>query len=214
MNTGSFTELTGKLGQARARITMLIGMAALLVLAAAVIGNVLSGAAAASDFEIESSHASSDSEDAEPVVENVFVHVSGAVANPGLYELKAGSRVADAVNAAGGFTDEADEGSCNLARIIEDGEHIIIPNITEGVPVENGNPGALAIEEPSNAGPLNVNTATADQLESLPGIGASTARKIVSDREANGPYSSTEDLKRVSGIGDKKLSALEGLICV
>ena len=152
------------------------------------------------------------SSDAPVVEKTIFVHVEGAVAAPGLFELSEGSRVYDAIQAAGGFTEDARHDAVNLARVLTDGEQIIVPTIqTEGgsddTPSTAASPGTAA-------GKVNINTADAATLDTLPGIGASTAAKIVADREANGPFKTIEDLKRVSGIGDKKFTQLEGCITV
>ena len=100
----------------------------------------------------------------------------------------------------------------NLARVLTDGEQIIVPSTqtdggSDAAPATAASPG-------TTAGKVNINTADAATLDTLPGIGASTAAKIVADREANGPFKTIEDLKRVSGIGDKKFSQLEGCITV
>ena len=214
MDTGNLNDVIGKLGLARASRPMLIGMAVVLVLAAVAVAHVLSGAAAASDFEISSSESPTLEASDERESEVVFVHVSGEVQNPGLYQMESGLRVADAVNAAGGFTDEADESSCNLARVISDGEHIIIPSTEDAaLPGSTSDKPLGAVSATPNV-PVNINTATAEQLEALPGIGSSTARKIVVNRESEGVFETVEDLTRVSGIGQKKIEALEGLICV
>lgn len=148
-----------------------------------------------------------------PVVEKtIFVHVEGAVVSPGLFELSEGSRVYDAIKAAGGFAEDACHDAVNLARILSDGEQIIVPTTqtddgSDATPSTAASPGTVA-------GKVNINTADAATLDTLPGIGASTAAKIVADREANGPFKTIEDLKRVSGIGDKKFTQLEGCITV
>ncbi len=205
-------EIRSKLDVGGPRRPMLIGMAVILVVVAVVAGFVLSDAATTSNFEIK------QSSEVEPVGEEsvgnrtVFVHVSGAVNAPGLYEVEQGSRVADAVQAAGGFAEDADADSCNLARLVEDGEHIIVNR--KG---EEASPDGISVVDAgsvNNTGVINLNTASAAQLETLPGIGASTAAKIVGDRESNGPFKSVQDLMRVSGIGEKKLEALIGLVCV
>ena len=213
METGFINDVTGKLGLTRASKPMLIGMAVILVLAAAAVARVLLGAAAASDFEVIASENSGQEDQASETPAYVYVHVSGEVANPGLYEIENGCRVADAVNAAGGFTEDADEASCNLARVVEDGEHVIIPSKAEAA-ISDGALGTADATVPGGARLVNLNTADAGLLETLPGIGESTAKKIIADREANGPFDSVEDLARVSGIGQKKLEALEGLVCV
>ena len=210
MDTGIFDEIRRKLGLARASKSALIGMAAILALAAVIVGYVLSGAAAASEFELKSSSVEEPAFE-EQANQTIFVHVSGAVENPGLYKIDYGSRVVDAITAAGGFSDDAAQDSCNLARPISDGEHVIIAS-KEAFEVGE----ALGVDNSSKEGSglVNLNTATADQLESLPGIGAATAQKIITDRSANGPFDSVADLARVAGIGEKKVSALEGLVCV
>ena len=146
-----------------------------------------------------------------PIVEKtIFVHVEGAVAAPGLLELSEGSRVYDAIQAAGGFAEDARHDAVNLARVLTDGEQIVVPSIQ----TDGGSDAASAASPGTTAGKVNINTADAATLDTLPGIGASTAAKIVADREANGPFKTIEDLKRVSGIGDKKFSQLEGCITV
>lgn len=213
MDTGTWDEIRDKLNLSRLGAPALAGMAAILAVAVAAAVFILAGSATASDFEVQRSDDALDTpvadEPAEP--STVFVHVSGAVRDPGLHELADGSRVADAVQAAGGFADDAATDSCNLARIVQDGEHIVIATlgeVDEGAVVQDGGaPGG-------NSGLVNINTATAAQLMELPGIGEATARKIVSDREANGPFGSVAELTRVSGVGEKKLAALEGMICV
>lgn len=140
----------------------------------------------------------------------VVVHVSGAVVSSGVYELPEGSRVSDAIDAAGGMADDASGDALNLARILNDGEQVIVPTAEERMQELQ----AAADGGASPAGKVNINTATAEQLDTLPGIGESTAQKIIADREANGPFSSPEDLKRVSGIGDKKYAELADLITV
>lgn len=151
----------------------------------------------------------------EPAV--LLVHVDGAVEAPGVYELEEGSRVNDAVLAAGGLLDEADTTALNLAAPLADGQKVHVP-----VP---GEASVAAGEGQSAAGqggsgsdleraPVNINTADVATLDELPGVGEATALAIVEDREANGPFTSPEDLMRVSGIGEKKFAKLEAMICV
>ena len=140
----------------------------------------------------------------------IVVHVSGAVASSGVYELPEGSRVSDAIDAAGGMVDDASEDALNLARGLVDGEQVVVPTVEEHMQELQ----AAADGGASPSGKVNINTATAEQLDTLPGIGESTAQKIIADREANGPFASPEDLKRVSGIGDKKYAELADLITV
>jgi len=141
----------------------------------------------------------------------VTVHVAGAVLLPGVYELSPGSRVDDAVEGAGGATDDAELGRINLAAPLVDGDQIYVPAIGEDVP-----PAALgsasAPSESTPSGPVDVNRASAGELESLPGVGPATAGAIVDERDRNGPFSSFDDLERVPGIGPAKLARLVGLV--
>lgn len=149
----------------------------------------------------------------------VTVHVSGAVADPGVIELPAGSRVDDAVEAAGGLTEAADLAAVNLARMLVDGEQIHIPEPGETPPVTAAGPGESDGTEGGGAaggsstsggdgGLIDINTATAAQLEELPGVGPAIAQRIVEHRELNGPFQSVDDLQEVSGIGPATLEKM------
>ncbi len=148
----------------------------------------------------------------------VVVHVTGAVTSPGVYELADRDRVQDAVDAAGGFVDGADASAVNCARVVQDGEQIVVPTIeATSAPESTGDGGGGSVDAGAgegSSGKVNINRADAAELDTLPGVGPSTAEKIIADREANGPFASVEDIKRVSGIGDKKYEQLAGLICV
>lgn len=218
-------ELKAKLNITRSRKTVLVGLAAVLIMVAAVtVGRFLVGAATATDFQVRANQADANAEaqKAEDPSELVFVHVSGAVTCPGVVGLAEGARVSDAVDAAGGFAQGAAPDAVNLARVVADGEQVIIPSEEDlAQPAESANQAsqnAAAVSASAPAGQqgslVNINTASAAELVSLPGIGQATADKIVSDRASNGPFKSLEDLKRVSGIGDKKFESLMGLICI
>lgn len=140
------------------------------------------------------------------------VHVDGRVARPGVYYLASGSRVIDAVDAAGGLVPGAVTESVNLALVLADGQQVIIPD-ADSAPT--GSVSDAPADAPAASGGLvNINTASVGELVTLKGVGEATAEKIVADREANGPFSNIEDLKRVSGIGEKKFEALREAICV
>ncbi len=148
------------------------------------------------------------------------VHVAGEVEKPGMYELPQGARVSDAVSAAGGITESADQLSVNLARPVSDGEQIIVQSKVEADaqtpsmgPAQGGST-ASAPQPSSSQGKVNINTASASELTSLDGVGDATAAKIIAYRQANGSFSSIEEMKKVSGIGDKKFEAIKDSITV
>lgn len=158
----------------------------------------------------------------------IVVYVCGAVVSPGVFELEEGARIQDAILAAGGFSDDAATESLNLASLVEDGEQIDVPTLEEleeaeaaGIELTTTTTSSSTSDsssdgssDSSSTGLININTATAEELEELPGIGEVTAANIVADREENGPFSSIEDITRVSGIGDAKYAAIADLICV
>lgn len=155
------------------------------------------------------SEGAEDQAAAEPPL--ICVHVSGAVASPGVCYLPEGSRAADAVEAAGGFAEGAAEDSLNLARILADGEQLIVAR-TDELAATNPSPGAAA-PAPANA-KININTATSEELQELDGVGEATAEKIIKEREENGPFATVEDIMRVPGIGEKKFEAMRDDITV
>jgi competence protein ComEA len=135
----------------------------------------------------------------------LFVHILGEVKHPGLYEFATGDRAVDAVAAAGGFTKKADQAGLNLARELSDGEQIVVPRV-----------GAVATSPPAgtSSGLVNLNTADAAVLETLPGIGPALSSRILAWRESNGSFASVDDLGNVAGIGEKTLGALRDLVTV
>ncbi len=178
---------------------------------------------AAASTSSEASAAASQAE-SPTVAPMAYVHVVGAVRSPGVVCLPAGSRMADAIAAAGGLLSNAQPRGVNLARIIVDGEQVVVPTQDEweaagGAAAGAGGAAGAGPASGSPAGPaagakIDLNTAGAEQLDALPGVGPSTAAKIVADREANGPFTAPEDLMRVSGIGPKKFEALKDFLLV
>lgn len=145
----------------------------------------------------------------------VYVHVVGCVANPGMYELSGGARVSDAVEAAGGFSEDANQQSVNLAREVSDGEQVVVASTQEAAVSQSGAAGQTsATGSAAVSGLVNINTASAEELTTLDGVGEATASKIIAYREANGSFSSIEEIKEVSGIGDKKFEAMKDHITV
>jgi competence protein ComEA len=142
-----------------------------------------------------------------------LVQVSGAVAYPGVYELPTGSRVRDAVQAAGGLTAEANASAINLAAPLEDGQNIVIQASTslDSSPAQRGNPLSLTIE-PASAQLININTAALEELDELPDIGPVIAQRIVDYRTANGPFLTVEEIMKVPGIGQVTFDKIKDLI--
>lgn len=147
-----------------------------------------------------------------PTPAPIIVHVSGEVKHPGLYALAQESRVAAAIDAAGGLTQAADEGRINLAEKLHDGDKVLIPAQGEAAAIpsnsviQNDNSGAAR----SNV--VNINRATRSELEALPGIGPTRAADIIAYREAHGPFRSLEELLKVAGIGKATLEGLREFI--
>lgn len=137
----------------------------------------------------------------------LFVDVVGAVRRPGLYRLKDGSRVADAVRRAGGPTPKAQVELLNLAARIADGEQIVVPRRGLAGPVAAaGSSGSAA------AGPVHLNSATLEQLDALPGVGPVTAQKILDYRQQHGAFGSVDELDAIAGIGPARLGQLRDLV--
>jgi competence protein ComEA len=138
----------------------------------------------------------------------LVVDVAGSVRRPGLYRLRSGSRIDDAIAAAGGVTAKAQLDAVNLAAPIADGEQVVVPGRGAG---------GVAAASPPTAGsspsaPLDLNTATAEQLDGLPGIGPVTAQKILDYRQKHGAFHSVAELEGVPGIGAGRLAQLKGLV--
>ena len=134
-----------------------------------------------------------------PTEKPVIVHITGAVPRPGVYALPQGARIQDAISAAGGFLAEAEKSQINLAAVLEDGEKLDIPYLEGASPV-------LTTPIPdvvtSTTELININTASAEELDTLPGVGPTIAQKIIEYRELNGPFLSIEDITNVPGIGE------------
>lgn len=186
-------------------VRLKVGVGAVIVLvlvglAAAVLVSALGprGAAVAIDGEVAAS---------EVPASTLYVHVLGAVVSPGLFELHEGARAVDAIAAAGGFTAEADRGAVNLARFVDDGEQIAVPVL--------GAEGEAAVHTGvSGDGRVNINSASAAELETLPRVGPAMSARIIAWRETNGRFSSVDDLLAVTGVGEKTLEGFRDLVTV
>ncbi len=158
--------------------------------------------------------------------EKIVVHITGAVNKEGIVELQEGARIADAIEKAGGAKENADIKNINLATILEDGMKVHIPTIeetqanNENINVEDNASSQIATETTNitsntkTQGKININTATQGELDTLPGIGPSTAAKIIDYRKENGKFKSIEEIKEVSGIGDAKYEKIKELIII
>jgi len=158
----------------------------------------------------------------ETVVADIYVDIGGAVNEPQLAQLPKGSRIEDAIVAAGGLTDAADISSINRAEFLEDGEKVYIP---ERITDEEGNADVSGVTADVSGAPaglsggtangkVNINTADSTQLQQLSGVGPATAQKIIDYRSSNGRFRSIEDIKNVSGIGDKTFEKLKDYITI
>ncbi len=149
----------------------------------------------------------------------IRVFVNGQVAEPAVYELPPGSLVEAAVEAAGGFTEEANTAVVNLAQPLSDGAQVYVPGEEENispplavVSKPNASPAMASAGGGAAVGLININTATIEELDALPGIGPSTAQKIIEYRESNGPFAAIENIMDVTGIGEAKFAKIRDQI--
>jgi len=188
----------------KARLRLRIGAVVVLVLVALGCA-VLATALTAPPDAVELSRAKPGESGGEFSVGSpaLFVHVTGAVARPGLFELAEGARVIDAIAAAGGFTETANRDELNLARLLTDGEQFAVPEV-----------GEESVDTAASDSRVNLNTADAAALDTLPRIGPAMAARILTWRESNGPFVTIDDLRNVAGIGDATFEGLRELITV
>lgn len=146
-----------------------------------------------------------------PTEKPIVVHITGAVPRPGVYALPKGARVQDVISAAGGFLAEAEKTNINLAAVLADGEKLDIP-YTEGTSPVLATPVETIVVGTTEL--ININTASQAELESLPGIGPTTATRIIEYRTANGPFLNAEDIINVPGIGPGTYERIKDLITV
>jgi competence protein ComEA len=187
---------------------------ALVVLAVGLRYLVPHGAAAGSTpvSLLASASAASVSPSPSPPASTVIVYVCGAVRRPGVLTLPTGARVADALAMAGGALPRAELAAINLAARLSDGQQVVVPIRGQVVAAAPGAAGAAG--GPTPAAIVNLNTATAAELDALQGVGPSTAQKIIDYRTANGGFKSIEELKNVAGIGDAKFAAIKDHVTV
>ncbi len=170
--------------------------------------------------EIEENTNENKEEIQEEKINEIVIHITGAVEKEGIVKLEEGSRIDDAIKQAGGLTEEADIKSINLAYMLKDGQKIYIPKISDEVEeiteieqppinfiLDNGADEIISEK-------VNINTATIDELKKLSGIGEGTGIKIIQYRQENGTFKTIEDIKNVSGIGEAKYNNIKDYICV
>jgi len=153
----------------------------------------------------------------EDIVPAIIVHITGCVQNPGIVSVPANSRIIDVISSAGGTTIDADLSKINLAYIVSDAQKIYIPSINDNLDESNyisNSPGENVIEGKGTSSAININTASQAELETLPGVGPSTALKIINYREKNGKFKNIEDIMNVPGIGQSKFNSLKDYICI
>lgn len=150
--------------------------------------------------------------------DRIYVYVCGNVVSPGVYRCNPDERVYAVIDMAGGFTGSADRNYLNLVERVTDGQRIYVPAIGEPQDSIAGNSGQSIKEHDSSSGSgstlININTATNEQLQTLPGIGASRAADIINYREENGRFKSIDEIKNVSGIKDSLYKKIKDLICI
>ena len=151
----------------------------------------------------------------EEVKAQIVVHITGQVVNPGVVKVEEGARIIDAIEAAGGATLDANLSKINLAYVLEDGMKIYVPNINEVEEIEYVTSSSGNEDKTANKTiKVNINTATSEELQSLPGIGESIANRIITYRKENGKFSKIEDLTNVSGIGEAKFNNIKSYLYV
>ena len=172
------------------------------------LSTTFSTSSSASDLKTERSSSQTETQ-------KVFVDIKGAVKNEGVYELSNGSRVTDVVKLAGGFTEDADKKSVNLAEKVTDESVIYVARVDENVaPATTNSQANGSAQQEESSDKINLNTATLAELQTISGIGAKRAQDIIDYRDANGGFSSVDDLANVSGIGEKTLEKLKSEVTV
>jgi len=214
----SGTESDGiAVGSSRPSVRWRVAGGAVLVIGivSLIVSIMLSGFAARGDRQVVSrsvepadASAVSVAPPADSNGEAMYVHVIGAVVTPGLVRLPLNARVVDAIAAASGLANDAQSSALNLARRVVDGEQLRVPRVGEPSVIES------ATHEAGSAARVNLNTAQVTELQTLPRVGSTMAKRIVDWRTAHGRFSSVDDLTSVSGVGEKTLDALRDLVVV
>ncbi|QFY82680.1 ComEA family DNA-binding protein [Bacillus subtilis] len=144
----------------------------------------------------------------------IVIDIKGAVQHPGVYEMRTGDRVSQAIEKAGGTSEQADEAQVNLAEILQDGTVVYIPKKGEETAVQQGGGGGSVQSDGGKGALVNINTATLEELQGISGVGPSKAEAIIAYREENGRFQTIEDITKVSGIGEKSFEKIKSSITV
>ena len=145
----------------------------------------------------------------------ITVYVTGAINKPGVVTVREGARTADAVKACGGLLPTADGDKVNMAQVLKDGQQVRVPETQAGSSALPANTGKASSAVKTKAdGPININTASAEELDALPGIGPAMAKRIIEYRETEGAFTAIEDIKKVKGIGEAKFEKMKDKICL
>lgn len=206
-------SIRAKIGFGTVRLPMLIGVGLFIILILVFCGLNLWNAFTTPGVEV--THEESSQTDEEDVRRSsIFVHVTGSVVAPGLYELDEGARVSQAIQAAGGFSEDALQDSVNLARELTDGEQVVVASQSTQADTEDADGSPQTSSSGVVGGKVNLNLASIEELMTLDGVGEATAGKIIAYREEHGSFASIDELKEVSGIGEKKFEAVKDAITV
>ena len=188
------------------------GAALLAVLAGIFLANPAEQQLVVPDADPSMAEDDPKAQEPEPIL--LYVDVGGAVRAPGVYQLPEGSRVQDALEAAGGLMDDAVLSSLNRASLVVDGQKVYVPRADDMQVASQPSEAGGGPSPSSSAALISINSATMTDLDALPGVGPATAQAIVDHRDENGPFSKLEDLMLVEGIGEKKFAKLKDQVCL
>ena len=187
-------------------------MLILLLLGMAAAGGLMYGY---SERDSAVKRSSGESISAEVPAHEITVYVTGAVNRPGVVTLKEGARIGDAVNSCGGVLPTGDAERINMAQVLKDGQKIQVPEKAQAAKAAAADKSKSAkAGSPGDGALVNINTADLQALDALPGVGPSTAQKIIDYRETEGAFQDIADLKKIKGIGEAKFAKLKDKICI
>lgn len=206
-------------GELKSHKKLIQAAVVILAIAAAVLFYAAKEKSDTIDLSSAEKQSSSEEKTAAETQSEVYIDIDGAVKEPGVYKVKSGSRIFEVIEKAGGLTAKADTLTINQADRVKDGQKITIPRKGEaGDTASSQDPGSAAegtgTSSASSGGLININTADSNELQQITGVGPATAEKIIQYRSENGAFRSKEDLKNVSGIGEKTYQKMEPMITI